>query len=106
MSECHICGEATNVDGAPYRCSYCQRDVCETHRLPENHWCIPPDVDEERVDERRRADLTRKRLPGRSRTSTSRSPDVAPDGSIVRDEVEQEEPDTRHWLFSKLFFWR
>lgn len=105
MSTCHICGEPTNVDGAPYRCSYCQRDVCETHRLPENHWCIPSSDADDLPDEPRRADLSRKRLPGRTDTSTSSSsPDVAPDGSIVGEDERDESEG--HWLLSKLLFWR
>lgn len=99
MTDCHVCGSPTNVDGPPYRCAYCGRLVCEDHRLPENHRCSGsrlPDDESVAGREPKRMNLETERLPGSTPKDTGlKSPDVAIDGSVVgaeEDDTESSEP--------------
>ena len=41
MTICEFCGKMVSL---PFKCSYCGQNVCESHKLPENHKCIYLDI--------------------------------------------------------------
>lgn len=38
MPTCEYCGESTT--NLTYRCSYCDKTLCQSHRIPETHDCV------------------------------------------------------------------
>lgn len=125
MTRCVECDTELPADEAPYRCGYCREPVCSDHRLPENHTCPrmfaikrPSEASEGNhalpshnyADSRHAAaqDPSRRtqskgqdrRLPGRSKSAGSKSPDVNPDGSIAGEATNTSS------LLEKLLFWR
>lgn len=99
---------------ARFRCNWCDRAYCGHHRLPENHDCDGSqheyqESNQNTVDpmDSNSIERTGKRPTGDFGES---SPNVAPDGSIVRggngSDSQNEDADQSPTLIDKLLFWR
>jgi len=110
MALCEFCHD----EGARFRCNWCGQVYCGHHRLPENHDCDGSqyeyhEKEESAVEPLDSSSVGRagKRPAGDFGDS---SPDIAPDGSIVRDEADpdsqSEGVDQNSPLVDKLLFWR
>lgn len=110
MARCGYCLD----EKARFRCNWCDQVYCGHHRLPEKHDC---DGSQYEYHENQKSvvepmdsnsiERTGKRPTGDFGES---SPEVAPDGSIMRDEEDSdsinEDGEQNSSLINKLLFWR
>jgi|AntDeeMinimDraft_5_1070356.scaffolds.fasta_scaffold52546_1 hypothetical protein len=106
MARCQYCRD----EGARFRCNWCGQTVCGQHRLPENHGC---DGSQYQVSDDQEAAVEPIDRDAIGRTGGrptgdfgESSPDVRPDGSIVRDDKDDEDDEQERSLVDRLLFWR
>lgn len=110
MARCEYCRD----EGARFRCNWCDQVHCGPHRLPEKHDCDGSQYEYQKKKENTVEPIdpnsvgrTGKRPTGDFGES---SPDISPDGSIVRDgnnsDSQTNGDDKNSSLINKLLFWR
>ncbi|WP_128226543.1 AN1-type zinc finger protein [Halobacteriaceae archaeon SHR40] len=110
MTACNICGADDNFN---FECSRCGGHFCGDHRHPENHDCDGGFVGEYNTDKDRGPEPMKVQTRTASTPDSdfgNSSPDVAPDGSIKREEnSEQEEAEIDDSIFTRFYryirFW-
>lgn len=106
MARCQYCRD----EAARFRCNWCGQAVCGQHRLPENHDCDGSHYqarDDEKAAVEPMDSTSIGRTGGRPAADFGESsPDVARDGSIVRDDDSDEEDEQNRSLLDRLLFWR
>lgn len=118
-SECTVCRGSLSQ---PNACNYCEKTHCMEHRLPEKHDCtgarlksqsdgwfkLYPTVNQEQSTDKPASDsmkATEEQIVGSTPNGTIQSsPDVAPDGSVVGAENENDEAHRNSW-WQRLLPW-
>lgn len=93
----------------PYRCAYCGEAVCPDHRLPENHGCTGERLPAGETPENREPKpvrLTEGQTVGTTPIDVGESsPDVAVDGSVEMDDIEQSKESEQDSWWRRLLPW-